>query len=121
MRKYSLIPLIFLLAVAVLTNHSLSNVTTPRNTYLVAGVVTLECSLMGGELTIFLKNSNDKEFVLYDVEVSPGRVLRAGLPQFLRAGDATYLRLEVLGGLSEVVVFLRDPETNVSLTLSCVP
>ncbi len=121
MRKYLILSLLFLLVVATLAGNPLSNVITPQQTYLVVGVVTLECFLREKEVTLVLRNSHDREFLVWGVGVSPSQVLRTDSPQFLRPGNITYLTLKVFDGLSEVFVFLVDPETNASITLSCVP
>ncbi len=121
MRKYVILSLLFLLVLATLASNPLSNFTTPQQTYLVVGVVTLECFLREGEVTLVLRNSHDRGFLVWGLGVLPSQVLRVDPPQFLRPGNTTYLTLGVFDGLSEVFVFLVDPETNASVILSCVP
>lgn len=120
MKKYLMTALI-LLSIVALASNTTSYFTPQQNAYLVVGVVTLECVVSSGDLTIVLKNTHDKEFMIRGVKTALNETLDVILPQPLRPKNTTRLTLRGVKGLGEVLVFLVDLETNASLVLACVP
>lgn len=118
MKKHLKTHLVFLFII-ILALSSSSYFTTQQDTYLVAGIVTLECVARDKEVIVILKNTHSKEFVIYGVETKPNETLGITLPQTLRPESITYLTLRNAEVLSRVSVRVRDPETNVSIVMTC--
>lgn len=120
MRK-SLTVILVTLSVVALMSNSVSYFNVQQNTYLVVGFVLLECVVSGKDVVVFLKNTRDKEFIISSIEVAPNMTAGVALPQLLRPKSAAYLTLEDAGESNRIYVFLKDPETNTSLVMSCAP
>jgi len=119
-KKY-LIAVLTLLSIVALASNTASYFITQQNTYSIVGVVTLECVVSDGDLTIILENTHGREFMIWGVKTAHNETLDFVFPQSLMPESTARLTLSSVGGLGEVLVLLVDPETNASLVMACVP